>query len=224
MKAEPRMASVPRWNRAKGRSPPPFVPTSAGTAVANSPVTRPLGAEKNFLEYLMKKLSYLAIAGLMVANFAAAIDVPGWERPIQGAELTLAEDSGAVDHVATYLTLNQQDGATSPTSFTLTEDTGIRCITTPCPSSREVGFTITGPAKRVGFDTIQYHAVEVLKDIPPHVRIARRHLTVTESSMELVAPGGGGFTRRTYWQVEVKPFAQETQVYYGNPEPLASIQ
>ncbi len=72
-------------------------------------------------------------------------------------------------------------------------------------------------------DSVRYEAVEVLKNIPPHVRIAPRHLILTESSMELVAPGGGGFTRRTVWELEVQRFAAQSHHYYGNPEALASI-
>lgn len=173
----------------------------------------------------MKKLSFLAVAGLLVTSLANAIEVPGWERPIMGAALNYIVPTKPVEGLrAQYLTLNQQDGAEQPTSFTLTEDTGIRCVVAPCPSTRETEFTIQSIDYSRRADSVRYVAVEVLKNIPPHVRIARRQLIVNESSMELVAPGGDGFMRRTIWQVEVRRFAQPSHNYYGTAEPLASIQ
>jgi hypothetical protein len=40
------------------------------------------------------------------------------------------------------LIINKRDDAKAPTSFTLVEDTGLRCITTPCPSTTTSEFQI----------------------------------------------------------------------------------
>ncbi len=168
----------------------------------------------------------MAVAGLMLGSVANAIVIQNWERPIKGAQLTADQDTAKLPGAnATYLTMNKRDDSSEPTSFTLQEDTGIRCITVPCPSTRDVQFKITAILPAIhNHDVLRYEAIEVLKHIPANVRIARRHLTVTESSMELVAPGGNGFMRREVWDVEVAPFAQNSQFYYGNPQALASIQ
>ncbi len=166
----------------------------------------------------------LAFAGLMIGNLAQAVSIPGWERPIMGAQLHYVVPTKPVPgRKANHLTLNQRDDSKEPTSFTLQEDTGIRCITAPCPSTRNIQFTITSIKQVLHSDVVTYEAVEVLKNIPPHVRIARRHLKVTESSLELIGPEGSGFNRRTVWQVEVQPFAAPTDYYYGNPKALLTI-
>ncbi len=67
----------------------------------------------------MKNLSFLAVAGLMIGNIASAVVMPGWERPIMGAELTYISPTKPVSGLrANYLTLNQRDGAKNPTSLT----------------------------------------------------------------------------------------------------------
>lgn len=171
----------------------------------------------------MKKLSLFAVAALTVANIASAVYAPGWERPIMGGPLDYIAPTKPVPGLkAMHLVLNQRDEAKEPTSFTLTEDTGIRCVTTPCPSSKETQFDIT----RIRFTRrgVEYEAVEVLKNIPPHVRIARRTLTVVESDMEIVVPGGGGFAQLTYWDVVVKGFAAPADHYTARPEAIFTAQ
>lgn len=171
----------------------------------------------------MKNLSYFAVAGLMIGNLASAVSVPGWERPIKEAELHYIVPTKPVEGLlANHLTLNQLDEANEPTTFTLQEDTGIRCITTPCPSTKNTEFRID-TIEHQGRDGVRYVATEVLKNIPPHVRIARRTLIVNESNMELVAPGGGGFMQRTMWDVEVKRFAAPSHRYYGNVNDVFTI-
>ena len=173
----------------------------------------------------MKLLSTLAVAGLLATTVAKADVNPNWERPFMGGALTeIVGTKPVIGARANYMTINQRDNASEPTSFTMHEDTGIRCITAPCPSTRVVEFKITKINQRFHRgDTVQYEAVEVLKNIPPHVRIARRHLIVTESSMELVAPGGNGFTRRTVWDVQVKQFSAGSIHYYSYPTDLSTI-
>ena len=172
----------------------------------------------------MKNLSFLAVATLMIGNIASAVSVPGWERPIKEAELNyIAPTKPQSGLLANHLTLNQLDEATEPTTFTLQEDTGIRCITTPCPSSRNVEFKIN-QILHERRDGVRYVATEILKNIPPHVRIVPRTLIVKESTMELVAPGGGGFMQRTMWNVEVRRFNDETHHYYGEVQDVYTIQ
>lgn len=163
----------------------------------------------------MKKLSLFAVAALTVASVASAVFVPGWERPIMGAQLHFVFPAKPIPGskvLATHLVLNQRDEASEPTSFTLTEDTGIRCITTPCPSSKETQFNITRvKPTRLG---VIYEAVEVVKNPPANVRIARRTLTVLESDA----------ADRTTWNVQVKPFAAPADRYTAAPEAIFTAQ
>ncbi len=160
----------------------------------------------------MKKLSMFAVAALTVANVASAVFDPSWERPIMEGQLTYIVPTKPVrGFKALHLVLNQRDGANEPTSFTLTEDTGIRCVTAPCPSTKETMFEITGVhATRTG---VIYEATEVLTNIPPHVRIARRGMRVTEVH-----------GRRTSWNVEVMPFSAPTDRYFAYPTEVNTIQ
>lgn len=169
----------------------------------------------------MRAFSFLAVGALMLAHAAHATSLRPLELPILRGTLTTVAQ-GPIAHLrAMSLTQNQSVYADEPTSFTLVEDTGIRCIMAPCPSQVSTKFKITDivPALH-NSDVVRYEAVEVLKNIPPHVRIAPRRLTVTESSMELVAPGGGGFMRRLYWDVEIYRFNSDPQRYSSNPKPV----
>lgn len=170
----------------------------------------------------MKNLSFLAVAGLMISQIATAVVTTDWERPIKGASLTeIIGTKPVAGRRAIYLSLNQLDGAEDVTTFTLHEDTGIRCITAPCPSTVEVEFKIDDVVAN-GHGT-RYIAYEVLKNIPPNVRIARRKLIVDESSMELVAPGNNGFMQREMWSVQVQSPGRGSLFYYGQPTPVATI-
>ena len=174
----------------------------------------------------MRSLSVLAVAGLMIGSVANAMVIKNLDRPLMGAKLTRVEPAtpGFNPARGEYLTLNRLDGAVKPTSLTLTEDTGIRCFRAPCPSSKVTDFEITAVLPGFHSDVVRYEAVEVLRNIPPNVRIARRKLNLTESSMELVAPGGVGFMRRTLWDVEISSFPNQVQNYTGNPVALATAQ
>ena len=167
----------------------------------------------------MKSVIVFAVAFAGIAN---AVSIPGWERPIMSASLNHTD--GPSFPRAMNLTLNQRNGAKQPTTFTLVEDTGIRCVMAPCPSQKKTQFRITNISHSFhSSDVIRYEAIEVLKNIPINARIAARRLRVTESSMERVAPGGQGFEHVTVWSVEVDTFPGKMQSYYGNPEYLATI-
>lgn len=165
----------------------------------------------------MKNLIAMALVVTGIANADFRL---GWERPIMRANLTRVESSTAYPNAQT-LTINKQDGNKRPTSFTLTEDTGLRCITTPCPSFATTEFKIVDISSSLRHsDSVRYEAIEVLENIPANVRLAPRRLTVLESSMEIVAPGGGGFQRRILWDVQVETFSGQTAIYSGRPQYL----
>lgn len=169
----------------------------------------------------MKAFSFLAVAALMLATAAQATSLRPLELPIMRGNLTPVQGTGFTLPRPMTLTQNQSVYADEPTSFTLVEDTGIRCIMAPCPSQKTTKFKITDivPALH-NSDVVRYEAIEVLKNIPPNVRIAPRRLSVTESSMELVAPGGNGFMRRIYWDVEIYRFNSDPQQYSSNPKAI----
>ncbi len=166
---------------------------------------------KNLLAIVSVWTAFVTVAG---ADFRL-----GRIRPIMRAQLSLVE--GDFFPRARTLALNKQDELQEPSSFTLVEDTGIRCIMAPCPSEKVTQFRI----EEIGhsfhnFDVIRYEAVEIFTNIPRNVRMAPRRLYVTESSMELVGINGEGFERRTTWDVELTSFSRKTQAYTGNPEHL----
>jgi hypothetical protein len=172
----------------------------------------------------MKNFSFLVVASLLIGSSASAVVRPGWERPIMGASLNyIVPTKPVAGPIANFLTLNRRDESQVATSFTLTEDTGIRCVVAPCPSSKTTNFVVVKVTPALRRATVEYHAVEVLTNIPPHVKMAPRRLHVTESQMELVAPGGGGFISNTIWQVRVTSFPNKLHVYEGRPDYLGSI-
>lgn len=170
----------------------------------------------------MGNFSKAVFAGLMGSSFAHAMVAPNFEKPVMTARLKATGDTATSNELrALALTMNQRRGAEAATSFTLLEDTGIRCFRAPCPSTKNTTFVVTGvhASFRHG-DSVRYEAREVLVNIPPNVRIVPRKLELTESSMELVAPGGGGFIRRTLWDLEIERFGRPTQTYAGEPKVL----
>ncbi len=170
----------------------------------------------------MKNVFITLTAWIAIANVASAVVVPRWERPIMRAQLSLVD--GSFFPRAMSLTLNQRDESSQPTSFTLVEDTGIRCIMAPCPSRKVTQFEIQEVSHAFhNSDIIQYEAVEILRFVPKNVRIAPRRLNVTQTSMELVAPGGDGFMRRNQWEVEISNFFGKPQMYEGTPEPVFTV-
>ncbi len=112
----------------------------------------------------MKLLSTLLCAGLILAASIAQADVnPTLDRPVLGAELTEIIGTKPVDgQRAFYMTKNLSFSTDEALSFTMHEDTGIRCVTTPCPSTREVKFLINDLFIQRHGETIRYEATEVL--------------------------------------------------------------
>lgn len=102
---------------------------------------------------LGKVMMLVAMMGTMSAQ---AYYRPGWERPIQKAQLEQVEGNRYYPQPQ-ELTMNKRDGSRVPTSFLLTEDTGIRCITTPCPSESKTSFTITH-VQPLGGGSVKYTA------------------------------------------------------------------
>lgn len=170
----------------------------------------------------MKNIMMVTMTVLGLCQSADAVIRLGWERPKMRANLELVD--GLKFPRALSLTLNQRDEAKEPTTFVMVEDTGIRCVTVPCPSKATTVFRIERVIPSFHRrDVVRYEAIEILKNIAPNVRLAPRRLFVTESSMELIAPEGQGFQVRTIWEVEVVSFPDKTQVYGGYPELLYTI-
>lgn len=167
----------------------------------------------------MKKLTMLAAAGVMLSTMAMA----GTEIVAKSSPLKEIVGTKPVPGLrAFHLDLNRDDQG-KYSSFTLKEDTGIRCVVAPCPSSKDTKFTINQVIvdRR---DTVRYQATEVLTNIPPNVRIVPRKMEVVESSMELVAPGGGGFMRREMWNVRVTTFPNTSIYYAGSPKSAETLE
>ncbi len=156
----------------------------------------------------MKKTGFLFAVLAVVAALPSFADFrPGFERPIYKATL---ETRHLNYPRAELLTMTKQDGARFATGFTLVEDTGIRCVTTPCPSSHTSQWRIdprTGRKVLPG-GTVVYTAVERVR----HPSIAARVLTLTDHSRSKLE-----IPYKHLWLVKIEgPRGQFLS--WGNPE------
>lgn len=156
--------------------------------------------------------------------------VPGRIRPTMKAQLNSVDDTEVIFPNATVIYFNTEDGTMNLKSFTLTMDTGLRCIQAPCPSFVNVPFRVTKTSQPVpNVNEFHYQAVEVLKNIPINVKRAPRRLKVTVSDREVAGSiNGQPFSHQTIVQVQLSTFPslnQEyvlDQEYFGIAEHLAS--
>jgi hypothetical protein len=192
----------------------PLGSTGGGTGVALRP-GKPKG--RTFLkEKYVKvgiKFGMLAVAALSSLS-AFGVVRPGWERPVAKAELSQIEGDGRYPRPTT-LTKNKQDGAKEATSFTLVEDTGLRCITTPCPSHKTTVFHVLN-VKRARTGRVEYTAstdkpflVGIIAPKPGHVV---RKITVIDYTNDTVSDP------KYTWILKLKG-KNGMQEFGGNPEP-----
>lgn len=167
----------------------------------------------------MKAILGIILTALFINTpVAQAIWLPGWERPVMRAELELQEDGGASEYPAVEaLVMNKRDGSEHATSFTLIEDTGIRCITAPCPSQKESKFIVSRVSIAKNGGSTLYDALEVLEVEPGMIGPMARRLTL----MDHTTNGLREFDPA--WIVTIQHFGTR-QTYVGNPEPLYTIQ
>lgn len=158
----------------------------------------------------MKNLIVLALSLVTVASFADFR--PGRVRPEMRGQLNITIGSETVPTL-NILEKNFMDGKREAVSFTLTEDTGIRCVTVPCPSTKKAIFKIEDT--QTYEDSVVYTAVEVLGRFDHR---APRTLTVKESYMELI--NVDSFSQRVFWVVEIRGI-EGSMFYTANPEYLA---
>lgn len=155
----------------------------------------------------------LVLVAAAVSGVAAhAVVRPGWERPILQARITPIDDSIKYP-VAEHLTLNKQDGAAKPTSFKMVEDTGLRCITTPCPSHVTTTWRITD-VESAGGGSVLYKAVENLFPRPNVRLMPPRRLQVIDHTRNI--------TERVFthlWEVKIEGRGTERS-YVGKPAPV----
>lgn len=157
---------------------------------------------------------FIALLTILTAVSAQAIVRPGWERPILKAEV---ETNFANFPRPTTLTMNKKDGFEFATSFTLVEDTGIRCIKAPCPSEVKKLFKIKSRnVYRTGL--VRYTAIEVLNTTA--IGPIARQLTVDDHSQDIF---------RSRFKFDWIGFVQQRPglpvvEFGGNPEPVYTIQ
>jgi hypothetical protein len=158
--------------------------------------------------------SVLSLLVLVTAFSAQAVVRPGWERPIAQARL-IAVDGKLAYPQPESLTLNRRDGILKKaSSFTLVEDTGVRCFTTPCPSSVTTQFKIVS-IDRDKYNSIVYQAVEV-KTLPNTIGPMKRVLTVIDRRQD-----NGNY--EFGWEVSLRHYGHARE-FRGNPTPVFTAQ
>ncbi|MCB9254477.1 MAG: hypothetical protein H6617_07320 [Bdellovibrionaceae bacterium] len=163
----------------------------------------------------MKKLGLLAISLSVLASATSfGIYDPTWERPVQRAGLNEAFTHEAFEYpVASELTLHKRDGQRKATVFSLTEDTGIRCVMAPCPSFKTSLFQIVG-VRRVDRLRVEYKAVEL-----PRVEDNGK---IVNGGRSLDVVDFAGFQQQ--WNVRVRGIEGRSRNYVGYPEAVVTIQ
>ncbi len=139
-------------------------------------------------------------------------------RPILRATLTQAGSASTAYPQAKSLTLFAGPDGSTPKTFSLVEDNGLRCNRAPCPSESTTRFAITevGPSTDLnGAQFYKYSATELFQNIPPNVRMAARHLEVAEDSGLHMA-----------WSVTISnPLpAEGTKQYIGYPTQVKDLE
>lgn len=161
----------------------------------------------------MKRMWMMAVA-MAVTGSAMADFRPGYERPLMQADLVANQRTFPLPvHVMT----TRQDGSNREiTGITLTEDTGLRCVTTPCPSQRVSQFVVTG-AQLLPGNSVAYtgYGNLVVKGPLGRPRIVQRSITLVDHSNSVVA-----FPRPYLWEVTVRQGLAIVGRAVGNPEVI----
>jgi len=96
----------------------------------------------------MKNGMKLGLAVVTLMSVSAFADFrPGRVRAVAKIQLEQIENDGLYPQ-AEQLLVNKADGKPQIVGFTLIEDTGLRCVTTPCPSSKTTHFYVTNISKK----------------------------------------------------------------------------
>lgn len=163
------------------------------------------------MKNLMKSLVLFA---LIIGISAHAIFDPTWERPIYQADLTQFYTHEMIRFpIAQHLVMHQRDGSQYPTMFTLTEDTGLRCIQAPCP-----GVVVKSKFRVVKVDELSQLVTRFVAKEMPKVGpfgmpvVSRRTLVVHQ-----------GNYLRMQWNVRVID-NKGPQQYVGYPEGVITIE
>jgi len=163
----------------------------------------------------MKRYGSMLVAAAVVAGSAMADYRPGYERPIFRSDLVGMQRTFPLP---TELTMTRMDGARlNVTGFTLTEDTGIRCIQAPCPSFRTSQFAVVGFPVILPGNSIQYTAVSNMLVTGPfgRPRIVQRTLVLVDHSNSFL-----DIFRPYLWDVTVRQGFIVVGRAGGNPEPV----
>ncbi len=157
-------------------------------------------------------LNVFMVAGTFLSLSAFAGEIP-LGRALETATLSKADHGPTVLPRLETLTLHESAANPKQLVFVAVEDTGIRCITTPCPSSQTTQYRVTS-VEQVDAQTKKYVAWQVLTNIPPNVRIAPRVMTVVDFA---------GFQQQ--WSVHVtNRLPGGAANYVGYPQPAEEIE
>ncbi len=163
------------------------------------------------------KLGLVAVALMSVSAFADFR--PGRVRPISKIQLEQIEGDGRYP-LPVELTVNKQDGATGVAGFTLLEDKGLRCVTTPCPSHQTTQFHVTNVSKsRAG--SIVYTASTdrpfIMGIIVPRPGHVTRTIEVSDHTNNKLA------RHKFPWILKIKGL-HDIHTYGGHAEPVYTTQ
>lgn len=161
------------------------------------------------------KFGLVAVA--MVSLSAFGVHRPGWERPVYNVPLEQIDGDGRYPR-PTNLMINKQSVAKQFTSFKLVEDTGVRCITTPCPSEQTTVFYVTGVSKNRGGSTI--YEASTLRSFPLGIVVPKPGTVVR--TIQLFDHSTNRLARYKYRFVLKIQGKHDAHTYGGNGEAVAT--
>lgn len=106
----------------------------------------------------MKNLFVLCL--LSVAALARATELPGWEWAVYEAKLVQMQGSSVPPRAVTLTMNHSESSGNQGSSFVLVEDTGIVCVTAPCPTRKKAYFHVLQAMENKS-NVIDYQAIEM---------------------------------------------------------------
>ena len=161
----------------------------------------------------------LVAVATMVSVSAFADFRVGRVRAVAKIQLEQIEGDGRYP-LPVRLSVNKQDGVQAVAGFTLTEDTGLRCIKAPCPSEKTTQFHVTNISKKRSGSIVYTASTDkpfIMGIIAPRPGHVTRTIEVADHSNNKVA------RYKFPWILKIQG-AHDLHTYGGHAEPLMVTQ
>jgi len=170
----------------------------------------------------LTKLVLVLTAAFITSIAAQAITIPGWERPIERADLEEFDGQGREIGIGLdkSLTMLRRDRSRYATSLIFNEDQRVYCVTYPCPPLRNSSVfklrrpvpTECGSTKYVGFERT-FRPGRLLPRLAKKIELVDHRTRYCRDY------------KRNLWEVTITDYDRRlTRWFGGNPEPVYSIQ